>query len=1364
MRFTLLVIAVGLLVGSVAGCKTPTPGYCDENTPCQDPERPFCDLNGEYPASEGVGRTCIPYPLDGGVDVDAGANVDAMMSPDAAGPAEITISSSSQDFGSVVKGQSSAGVSFTVTNVGGMQTGALAISTSGTDTGDFTTSGDCVDAVLQSSDTCTVTVTFSPQTAGTKSAELDITASPGGDLMVALSGDGLTPGALSISPTSYTFSNTNIAATSSTHNFTITNSGGSATGTLGVTLSNTTDFSITGENCDGASLAPTSSCQVTVKFAPSAVGSALASLVVQASPGGQASASIGGTGTATVAVSKTGTGSSGGTVKSSPAGIDCGSSCSAEFTANMVTLSATTDSNTSFTGWSGGGCSGTGTCTVSTAANRSVSASFATNPAEITVSPTSQNFGSVVQGQSSAGVSFTVTNIGGMPTGALAISKSGTNTGDFTASGNCADAVLQPSDTCTVTVTFSPQSSGSKSAELDISASPGGSLMVALSGMGLSPGALSISPTSYTFANTNIASASSTHSFTVTNTGGSSTGTLSATLSNTTDFAITSQNCSGTALAPAGTCQVTVKFTPSAVGNALGSVVVQASPGGQASASIGGTGTATVAVSKTGTGSSGGTVQSSPAGINCGGTCSAEFTASTVTLSATTDSNTSFTGWSGAGCSGTGTCTVSTTANKNVTASFATNPAEITVSPTSQDFGSVVQGQSTAANFTVTNVGALPSGALSVSKSGAATADFTISGNCQGTILQPAGTCTATVTFAPQSSGAKSAELDIAASPGGSLMVPLSGNGLSPGTLSISPTSYTFSDTNIAAASATKTFTVTNTGGSSTGMVGVLLSNTTDFTITSESCGGTTLAPAGTCQVIVKFAPSAVGDALGSVIVQASPGGQASASLGGTGTASISVSKTGSGASGGTVTSTPSAINCGSTCSAQFSATSVTLSATTNASTSFAGWSGAGCSGTGNCVIATTSNKSVSANFLANQCTPNTTSCSGSTLTVCDGLGQIDSTTSCALGCYTDGTRCYDVNPSNGLGTYLDMSPSGGDITLPDGSTIDTSTGEIRDDTNALVSVDSYDVAAPSGGAEIRVFRVKSITMGNVAVNGTSALAIVSDGDITLTGQLHAGGKTTATKSYNGPGGGGLLCSGNGSGGSISATGKEAAGGGGGAFAGYGGNGGSTASLGGGAGGLPVGNATLIPLRGGCAGGGAAPPSSILGGAAGGAVQLVSRTAIRLTGNGELDVSGGGGRSMSTGIFDPNGTPGAGFGGGSGGGALLEAPVVQLASGTGVHANGGGGGCAFVTGADGALTTAGAAGAVCSGRGNGGFGGAKDNTGSGTSGVSQTSGTVQSGGGGGGGIGRIRINSPTYNPLSGSILSPTPSTGTLGTR
>ena len=78
--------------------------------------------------------------------------------------------------------------------------------------------------------------------------------------------------------------------------------------------------------------------------------------------------------------------------------------------------------------------------------------------------------------------------------------------------------------------------------------------------------------------------------------------------------------------------------------------------------------TKSLTVAKDGTGS--GTVTSAPDGISCGSTCSSSFTqGSSVTLTATADSGSMFTGWSG-GCSGTGTCVINLTENTAVTATF----------------------------------------------------------------------------------------------------------------------------------------------------------------------------------------------------------------------------------------------------------------------------------------------------------------------------------------------------------------------------------------------------------------------------------------------------------------------------------------------------------------------------------------------------------------------------------------------------------------------------------------------------------------------------------------------------------------------
>jgi hypothetical protein len=83
------------------------------------------------------------------------------------------------------------------------------------------------------------------------------------------------------------------------------------------------------------------------------------------------------------------------------------------------------------------------------------------------------------------------------------------------------------------------------------------------------------------------------------------------------------------------------------------------------------TSTPVLTLTKSGTGT--GTITSSPSGINCGGTCSASYDSGTmITLTATPDAGSSFTGWS-APCSGTGTCTVTLNTSTQVTATFVSS-------------------------------------------------------------------------------------------------------------------------------------------------------------------------------------------------------------------------------------------------------------------------------------------------------------------------------------------------------------------------------------------------------------------------------------------------------------------------------------------------------------------------------------------------------------------------------------------------------------------------------------------------------------------------------------------------------------------
>src|SRR5581483_1737110 len=153
--------------------------------------------------------------------------------------------------------------------------------------------------------------------------------------------------------------------------------------------------------------------------------------------------------------------------------------------------------------------------------------------------------------------------------------------------------------------------------------------------------------------------------------------------------------------------------------------------------------------------------------------------------------------------------------------------------------------------------------------------------SCAGQSIAPAASCSVQAQFLPAQTGARQGALIVTGNvAGGQLTVPLSGIGLAPGAIVLTPPSLTFGPETVGASSAAQTVSIANTGGSPVALTSETVSG--DFTIAANTCGGSLAASTG-CAVSIVFEPTASGartgvlsvvDALGIQMVPLSGTGQ----------------------------------------------------------------------------------------------------------------------------------------------------------------------------------------------------------------------------------------------------------------------------------------------------------------------------------------------------------------------------------------------------------------------------------------------------------------------------------------------------------
>ena len=173
------------------------------------------------------------------------------------------------------------------------------------------TADNCSNSSLAPASTCAVTVVFSPVTVGTFSGSFDITSNDPDDATVPinLSGAGVavpapgitvTDAVLPFSDQTVPFGNITQGAMS-TQIVTVTNSGSAdlVIGQVGSSVNPlAAPFSVSPDNCSGATVAPLASCTFQLVFTPTALGMFTDSLDVPSNAGASVTVNLSGTGVA----------------------------------------------------------------------------------------------------------------------------------------------------------------------------------------------------------------------------------------------------------------------------------------------------------------------------------------------------------------------------------------------------------------------------------------------------------------------------------------------------------------------------------------------------------------------------------------------------------------------------------------------------------------------------------------------------------------------------------------------------------------------------------------------------------------------------------------------------------------------------------------------------------------------------------------------------------------------------------------------------------------------------------------------------------------------------------------------------------
>jgi hypothetical protein len=202
-------------------------------------------------------------------------------------------------------GKISATHTVTLGNSGSAALKVVSLVLNGAQAGDFVLDGTCVaNASVSAAASCTMDISFKPTGAGKRVASAVLMTDAGAQFTVALGGTGVDVPVpvpvqrLTANPQAVDFGTADVNGAAATHHITVTNAGAAPATLTGATFTGPFALQADGGSCAAFpfTLAPGAGCDLAVRFAPAAAGSANGSIALAADGGPPLTVALSGNG------------------------------------------------------------------------------------------------------------------------------------------------------------------------------------------------------------------------------------------------------------------------------------------------------------------------------------------------------------------------------------------------------------------------------------------------------------------------------------------------------------------------------------------------------------------------------------------------------------------------------------------------------------------------------------------------------------------------------------------------------------------------------------------------------------------------------------------------------------------------------------------------------------------------------------------------------------------------------------------------------------------------------------------------------------------------------------------------------------